>query len=329
LGLRVGGHDHVGEAFVDFQRELKALSRRGILLAIASKNEEKVALEAIEKHPEMILERDDFVGWRIDWEDKALNIVDLVAALNLGLRSVVFIDDSPAERSRVREALPEVLVPEWPVDPALYAAALRDLRCFDVPRISSVDRERTGMYAAERRRRELKKEVPSLEDWFRSLALRVRAEPLNAGNAPRASQLLDRTHQMNLTGRQLSAAELLAWAALPGREAWVFYVSDRFGDSGLTGLASLEEKERWGLVADFALSCRVMGRQVEEAMVHHLVERASARGLEQLRAECVPTPQNGPCLSFFTRRLPAAGAHAFSWELKRSFPLPPHIELGR
>ena len=118
--LKLGGHDHVGEAFADFQRALKGLNRRGILLAIASKNEERVALEGIAQHPEMVLSLDDFAGWRIDWEDKAQNIADMVAELNLGLQSVVFIDDNPAERSRVREALPEVFVPEWPADPALY-----------------------------------------------------------------------------------------------------------------------------------------------------------------------------------------------------------------
>ena len=141
--LRLGGHDFLGEAYVDFQRELKAMTHRGILLGIVSKNEEAVALEAINKHPEMVLRLDDIAGWKINWRDKALNVLELVAELNLGLQSVVFIDDNPVERARVREALPEVLVPDWPLDKTLYKSALLGLRCFDNPSISQEDVART------------------------------------------------------------------------------------------------------------------------------------------------------------------------------------------
>ena len=139
--LRLGGHDPQGESFADFQRAIKNLKRRGVVLALVSKNEESVALEAIRNHPEMVLKEDDFVGWRINWTDKARNIAELATELNLGLQSVVFIDDNPVERARVREALPEVFVPEWPEDKLLYASAFGQLRCFDAPpsveRISS------------------------------------------------------------------------------------------------------------------------------------------------------------------------------------------------
>ena len=143
--LRLGGHDAVGEAFADFQNELKALKNRGILLAIVSKNQEDVALEAIKKHPEMALRKDDFVGWRINWNDKAQNIVELVSELNLGLQSVVFIDDNPVERARIRDTLPEILVPEWPEDKMMYKKALCELACFDTSSISKEDAERTKM----------------------------------------------------------------------------------------------------------------------------------------------------------------------------------------
>ncbi|MBT6439580.1 MAG: HAD-IIIC family phosphatase, partial [Flavobacteriales bacterium] len=151
-GIRLGGHDFVGEAFCDFQRCLRALSRRGIQLAIVSKNDEVVALEAIDKHSEMLLQRDDFAGWRINWHDKAENIASLVEELNLGLDSVVFIDDNPTERDRVRGAFPQILVPEWPEDPTAYASTLRKLNCFDTAALSNEDRMRTEMYATERGR---------------------------------------------------------------------------------------------------------------------------------------------------------------------------------
>src|SRR5207244_12283525 len=131
--IKLGGHDPAGEALVDFQRELKALTRRGILLAIVSKNEESVAMEAIAKHPEMVLKLDDFAGWRINWRDKAENIHALMNELNLGLDSAVFIDDSAVERARVRETLPALFVPDWPSDKRLYPQALLLVHCFARP----------------------------------------------------------------------------------------------------------------------------------------------------------------------------------------------------
>src|SRR5262249_39159705 len=124
LGVRLGGHDHIGEAFVDFQRALKALSRRGALLAIARKNDAGVALEAIDRHPEMQLRRDDFAAWRIDWNDKAANVVAVLADLNLGAESAVFIDDQAIERARVASAVPGILVPDWPADPCRFRETL-------------------------------------------------------------------------------------------------------------------------------------------------------------------------------------------------------------
>ncbi|MBT6440274.1 MAG: HAD-IIIC family phosphatase, partial [Flavobacteriales bacterium] len=151
-GVRLGGHDHVGEAFRDFQLALKALSNRGVQLAISSKNDEAVALEAIDNHPEMILKRDDFAAWRINWNDKALNIAEIAKEINLGLESIIFIDDNPAERLRVSDALPGVLVPEWPDDPAIYVETLLSLSCFEIAAITNEDRARTAMYVSERKR---------------------------------------------------------------------------------------------------------------------------------------------------------------------------------
>src|SRR5437763_8904899 len=153
-GLTLGGHDPAGEALVDFQLQLKALTRRGILLAIVSKNEESVAMEAIAKHPEMVLKLDDFAGWRINWRDKAENIHALMNELSLGLDSAVFIDDSAVERARVRETLPALFVPDWPSDKRLYPQALLSLDCFDRPSLTEEDRQRSRMSAVDRERKQ-------------------------------------------------------------------------------------------------------------------------------------------------------------------------------
>jgi FkbH-like protein len=327
-GLNLGGHDGEGEAHVDFQRALKALTRRGVILAIASKNEEGIALQAISRHPEMVLRQEDFVAWRINWNDKARSIVELATELKLGLQSVAFIDDSPVERARVREALPEVFVPEWPTEKYLYTAALEGMRCFDVPGISHEDVQRTRLYQEEREREQLHQQLGSIDDWLRSLDIRVKAEPLHARNVTRAAQLLNKTNQLNLSTRRLTEAELMKWAADPSRRFWTLNVSDRFGDSGLTGLLSLEfEPSGEARVVDYVLSCRVMGRRIEHTMVHMAVAAARGRA-SRVIAKLLPTAKNTPCLNFWRESGFAVGdTHDFSWDPSRDYALPSTVAL--
>ena len=326
--LKLGGHDPEGEAFVDFQKAIKRLKRRGVVLAIVSKNEESVALEAMRSHPEMILKEDDFVGWKINWQDKAKNIADLTAELNLGLQSVVFIDDNPVERARVRETLPEVFVPEWPLDKLEYSRAFGGLRCFDTPTLSKEDLERTLMYAEERKRNTLQQQVGSIEEWLKSLDIKVKVEALNPATLPRAAQLLNKTNQMNLTTRRLTETELTSWAEVDGHVFYTVSVSDRFGDSGLTGLVSVECTDQDARIVDYVLSCRVMGRKVEETMLHLAVDWATKRGAKRVTATHLVTPKNKPCLSFFERSgFAAREGGLFEWDAAQSYELPEPIHL--
>jgi FkbH-like protein len=327
--LHLGGHDPAGEAYVEFQRRIQALGRRGILLAVVSKNEESVALDAIRRHPAMVLKPDDLAAYRINWRDKAANIAEIAAELNLGLQSFVFLDDNPVERARVREALPEVYVPDWPEDELLYPQAFLSLRCFDTPAISREDLERNRMYAAERSREALKKEVGSLDDWLVSLGTKVSFARLDPANLARTTQLLNKTNQMNLSTRRLGEAELTAWAGAPGHEAWAVSVSDRFGDAGLTGILDLEVNGPTLRVVDYVLSCRVMGRRVEETMLCAAVQRARQLGANKVEAKYLPTAKNKPCLGFFK----ASGfdfdepSQTFTWPVERPYPLPRSIQV--
>lgn len=327
--LNLGGHDPLGEAFVDFQKLLKSYIPRGVVLGILSKNEETTALEAIDRHPEMVLRRGDFAGWRINWRDKVENLAALVAELNLGLNSVVFIDDSPVERGRVRSAFPDVLVPEWPTDKMAYASALLALDCFEPPSLSDADARRSAMYAVERQRKESQKQAVSLDEWLESLQIRVTVEALNDANLARASQLLNKTNQMNLATRRMTEAELREWSRNDNRLFLTFRVADAFGDSGLTGLASIERDGDHGQVVDFVLSCRVIGRKVEETMLHALCERARSWGLEEVRARYLPTPKNQPCLEFW---LKSGFDHdpetrVFTRKVAAGYPLPAPVRL--
>ena len=326
--LRLGGHDGLGEAFVDFQRALKDLTRRGIVLAIVSKNEEATALDAIRKHPAMVLREDDFVAHRINWNDKAQNILEVANELNLGLQSVVFVDDNPVERARVREALPEVLVPDWPVDKHLYRSTLVSLRCFDTASISKEDAERTALYAAERKREQLQTSVGSIEEWLKGLGIVVDAEPLEPANLPRTVQLLNKTNQLNLSTRRMTEAELTAWVAEPSHALWAVHVRDRFGDAGLTGIVSVEIKGSLAKIVDFVLSCRVMGRKVEETMVHLAVEHARSRGAERVEAHFIATAKNKPCLTFWQGSgFTCQDGKTFVWDGRGTYALPEAIRL--
>jgi FkbH-like protein len=326
-GLTLGGHDPIGEAFVDLQRALQALRARGILLAIASKNEEATALEAMRRHPEMVLRPEDFVAWRIDWRDKAANVEAMVRELNLGLDAVVFIDDSPAERARVREALPDVLVPEWPEQKLLRVAALQRLRCFDTLAVSAEDRARSALYAAEQRRVEARTQVGSLAQWQRSLGLRVELRPLARADLKRVVQLLNKTNQMNLRTRRTTEAELLAWVAGGPRQLWALRVRDRFGDAGLTGAVSVERAGEEARIVDFVLSCRVFGREIERVMVRTAVEHARATGARTVVAEYLPTPRNKPCLEFWRASGFAEEAGTFRWPAAEPYRAPDFITV--
>lgn len=326
----LGGTDPMGEAFVDFQRALKTLKNRGVLLAVASKNEEPIALQAINEHPEMILRVADFAAWQINWKDKAQNIAEIARALNLGLDSMVFIDDSHVERDRVRQSFPGVLVPEWPSDPRLYVRALCSLDCFQQAITTNEDRRRGDMYLEEKERANSKAQAGSVEAWLQTLELTVKVEPLGPSNFSRAVQLLNKTNQMNLATRRMSDQELRSWSEHQGHHMWVFHVTDRFGDSGLTGILSIEMEDNHARIADFILSCRVMGRKVEETMLHWAVEWSVSRGLEEVVAIYSPTPKNAPCYAFLqSSGLEEKEDGIFTFDMSRPYPLPGAVKLIR
>ena len=284
---------------------------------------------AIQNHPEMVLRLEDFAGWKINWNDKAQNIVDLVTDLNIGLQSAVFIDDNPVERARVREALPEVFVPDWPENKMMYKSALLRLPCFDTPSTSPEDRKRTSMYVAERQREVLKRRVESLDEWLKTLHIKVKVEELNETNLQRAAQLLNKTNQMNLTTRRMTGSELVDWVKPDNRKLWIFRVSDKFGDSGLTGIVSLEVNQKTGRIIDFVLSCRVLGRKIEETMLYAVISYAQFIQLDDIYADYFPTPKNQPCFAFWKQSgfTYNKGKNCFTWQIRHPYALPDAIQI--
>ncbi len=325
--LRVGGHDPQGESYADFQRALKSYKQRGIILAIVSKNQQDIALEALDRHPEMVLKRSDFVGWRINWMDKVENIMDLLKELNLTPEAAVFLDDDPAERNRVQEALPGILVPPWPQNSLLYTKTLLSLSCFDTVFVSDDDRKRSEMYLQQKHRNALRGSMQNQQEWLASLKTTVTVAPLTSADLPRATQLLNKTNQMNLTTRRLSEQDFKAWSQAPNHRVWVFRVEDKLGDSGLTGIVSFEHDGHSARIVDFILSCRVFGRHIENVMVQTVIEQARRLNLRELKAVYVGTEKNQPCLDFLNERsvFHKTDGDTFIWDMDGVYPSSPHI----
>ena len=322
--IKLGAPDPLGECFQAFQSALKGLRSRGILLTICSKNDEKLALSVIEEHPAMILRKADFVGWRINWKDKAENLIALAEELNLGLDSFVFLDDSPQERDQVRQLLSQVYVPDLPASPSEYAPFLASLDCFETPNLGKEDFERTEMYRAERERKETLDVSGDVENWLGSLQIKVSVAPLRRESLPRAAQLLNKTNQFNLTLRRLDEKSFWDWAEDPANSIYTFNVSDRFGDFGLVGLSSISVTGADAKITDFVMSCRVMGKKVEEALLGYTVERAKASGAAHIIAPPVDGPRNGPAKDFFAGKF--VDADGASIDPSR-VSIPPHISL--
>jgi FkbH-like protein len=298
-GIKIGAPDPVGECFLAFQTALKGLRSRGIVLAICSKNDEQFAMAVIESHPAMALRKSDFVAWRINWKDKAENLIELAKEMNLGLDSFVFLDDSPQEREQVRQILPQVYTPDLPTSPSDLAPFVTSLTCFETASLGREDLVRTEMYQAERGRREAVELSGGVENWLRSLEIKVRAAPLKRESLPRAAQLLNKTNQFNLSLRRMDEKSFWDWASEPGNAAYVFHVSDRFGDFGLTGIASLSRSGPEAQIVDFVMSCRVMGKKVEEALLGYTLAQARAGGAARITASPFDGPRNAPAKEFF------------------------------
>jgi FkbH-like protein len=282
---------------VAFQRYAHRLSERGIVLAVCSKNDEANALAAFDEHPEMVLRRKDIACLTANWQDKAANLRQIAASLNLGLDALVFADDNPFERNLVRQELPEVLVPELPEDPSFYAQTLADAGYFEAVTVTEADRERSGQYQANAARETLRGSATDLAGYLRNLEMELMVRPFDRIGLARIVQLINKTNQFNLTTRRYLEPEVSAMMADPGVVTYQMRLLDRFGDNGVIALLIGRKQER-ALepileVDTWLMSCRVLGREVEEACLNVLAAGARAMGAERIVAEYRPTAKNG------------------------------------
>lgn len=287
------GDDHPGRAFKDFQRAVLALRDRGILLALASRNDPEVVETAFGEHPEMLLKWDDFSEKSIHWGPKSDSLRSIATALNIGLDSLVFFDDNPVERAEVRHGVPAARVVEVPTDPTLFVPTLNSLPDFDTPRLTAEDRERADSYRAEASRQGQRRAADTLEDFLHSLEMEARIGTLDDGSAARIAQLVAKTNQFNLTTLRQSQAELEGLSrADDGLGVYWLRLRDRYGDMGLVAVGVLAREAASARIINLVMSCRVANRGVELAMLAHLVEQAREAGCAEVIGEFVPSPRN-------------------------------------
>jgi FkbH-like protein len=299
-GIKLGG-EPMGRAYVDFQRLLLSYYNRGIILAINSKNNYEEAFKVIQKHPNMILRERHFAAMRINWKDKVENMIGLAGDLNIGLDSMVFVDDSPQERERIRQALPQVLVLDLPVSPFRYCEALQNVNDFNALILSEEDKRRGDMYYAKRKRRDLMKSKANMEDFLRSLDIRAEIKYADSFTIPRITSLINRTNQFNLTTRRYNQAEVEGMCSQPDEFGiYSMRIRDRFGDEGIVGVAIVRKEGRKWIIDSFLLSCRVIGRKVETALLAKIVEDSRKEGASFLMGEFMPTERNAPAKSLYS-----------------------------
>ena len=302
LGIALGP-DYPGLAYQNFQHALLELYKRGIILAVNSKNNPADVAEVFAQNPHMILTEQHFAAVRTNWDDKAKNLASIAEELNIGVDSLVFLDDDAVNRNLVRSMLPGVAVPELPSVPEQYVSMLYTLNLFNQFHLTEEDLKKAKMYADERQRKEVQYSAQNVEDYIRELGITITIEQNDPVSIPRLSQLTLKTNQFNLTTRRYGEGELLQMIE-DGAVIFAANVSDKFGDYGKTIMAIVKQGEGGVALLDtFLMSCRVMGRGVEGEFMKYVANELCAAGLKQMDAMYTQTAKNAPAKGF----LPALG----------------------
>jgi len=321
------GHSANGKAFVDFQKELLSLWNQGIILAINSKNNFDDAMKVINEHPNMILKEKNFASLKINWNDKAQNLKQIADEINIGLNSIVFFDDDKLNRERIKQEFPEVLTIELPDDPSEFLPILKDLNDFNVLQRTEEDVKRGQMYAQQRERNEFEKSISSLDDFLEQLDIQVKMKKSNEFLIPRISQLTLKTNQFNLTTKRYQEEEIRDFTNNDKFIVGCAQVLDKFGDNGITGVYIINKQNNVWYIDTFLLSCRIMGRGVENGILSQILIDAKNNGIEEIRASFLPTQKNKPAENFLSDYgFKKEGEH-WIYKLNNEIKLPKHLKV--
>lgn len=324
--------DGIGLAYKNFQRAIKQLKDQGVVMGIVSKNNEEDALDIIANHPHMVLRPDDFAAYRINWENKADNIASIARELNIGLDSVVFIDDNEAEQALVRDSFPEVFVPEFPNRPEKLTDFITEIyhKYFEKAFITDEDREKTRQYQANSERKKLQESSVDFVDYLDSLEMKMcRVDPEK--NKERLVQLVNKTNQFNLTTRRFTEQEIIKVLQDDDSEVFLYKVTDKFGDNGIVA-AVIVKYGKEAVITEFTMSCRVMGRKIEDAIIEDVESSARTHGYGELIGIYKPTEKNKPVeklyssLGYKTKRTYDDGMSEYSIALGTDLKRKIHVE---
>ena len=292
-GIQLGHGLGIGKAFTEFQMWVKKLKQRGVIICVASKNNEETAKEPFEKHPDMVLKLEDIAVFQANWETKVDNIRTIQRILNIGFDSMVFLDDNPFERNIVRENIPGITVPELPQDPGEYLEYLYSQNLFETASYSQADKDRTKQYQVEAQRVSLQKTFSNEADFLKSLDMTSVVSGFNKFNTPRVAQLSQRSNQFNLRTVRYTEADIEALGQDPDVIDLSFTLEDKFGDNGLIAVIIMKKQDEETLFIDtWFMSCRVLKRGMEDFTLNTMVEAAREKGYKRIVGEYLPTPKN-------------------------------------
>lgn len=308
-------NDGAGKAFYDFQRELLKLYKRGILLAINSKNTEEIVIETMQNHPYMVLKPKHFICMKINWNNKAQNMKEIADEINIGLDSVVFLDDSEFEREIVKKQFPEILTPDLPKDFSDYPTFIRNLDLFDFLNLTGDDIGRNEMYKANIQRDQLKKSKIDIEDFYYSLGMVATIGKIESFHIPRIAQMTQKTNQFNLRTVRYTEADIREFYNSSNHEVYFLSLADKFGDNGIVGTAIIHENIDHFFIDSFIFSCRALGRTAETALLNFIIRDLIKKEIPVLAGEYIPTKKNIPCKDFYESHNFEKKPNNF-WEIK-------------
>ena len=294
------GHTPTGKAFVEFQKELLSLWNQGIILSINSKNNFDDAMKVIREHPDMILREKHFASIQINWNDKAENMTQISNEANIGLDSFVFFDDDKLNQERIKHEFPEILTVNVSDDPSNFVPILKEINDFNVLHRTTEDSNRGEMYAQQRQRKNFENSVSNLDEFLKQLNIKVKIKKANKFLTPRISQLTLKTNQFNLTTKRYQEEEIQKLSNNENFEVGCAQVLDKFGDNGITGVYIIEKNKNLWIIDTFLLSCRIIGRGIENAILTEIIKKAKQKGIAELRANFIPTSKNKPSENFLS-----------------------------
>jgi len=325
-GIELGQTSN-GKAFIEFQKHLLSLWQQGIILAINSKNNFEDAIKVIREHPDMILKEEHLASLQINWNDKVQNLKTISEELNIGLNSIVYFDDDPVNQERIKQELPEVLTVELPDDPSQYTDILMSLNDFNVLQKTDEDLKRGKMYSQQRQRVELEQSTKNIDDFLKQLDIKVKIKKANKFTIPRISQLTLKTNQFNLTTKRYQEEDILKFSNDNKMIVGCAQIEDKFGDSGITNAFVIEKNDKEWKIDTFLLSCRIIGRGIENAIISYILQEAKDHGVEKVRANFIPTKKNKPAETFLSDYGFKKENENWVYDLNNSVKSPNHLVL--